>query len=109
MFLNLPPGEVTSSWSGDARQPAARPLELCDARKRPRLGPEPVQGLDAGSLHDFVAEPLSEPVLAQLQLEAEQPGDQHLEEAAILASTLEAGAQLRVGGSEPGADGVHHV
>src|SRR6266516_3176606 len=67
------PAVESSGGGADAGQPLGRVLQLARRGHRLRRRPHQRQALRALALYDGVAEATPELVLAQLQLEAEQP------------------------------------
>src|ERR687898_178819 len=92
-----------------ALEPAARRLELLDGGQRFGRCPDAVQALDARSLGHTVAEALSELVLLELDVQAEEALDQaalvvrlHERRQAAVAPPLGELRQARQGGQTPG-------
>ena len=67
-----PSGRRQTSRAG-ALEPVVRMLELVERGQGGGVRPHPVQALDAGVGHHRVAEALAKLVLAQFDVEAEQP------------------------------------
>src|SRR5262245_48082042 len=90
----LPSGARRDS---DAIEPRLGVLELVEVGERVGRPPKGGERLVARGAGDRVAELLSEPVLAQFELEPEQPRDNVREPATPVASPLEPLAQLAEG------------
>src|SRR5437763_6192904 len=67
------PAAESSGGGADAGQPLGRVLQLARRGHRLRRPPHPRQALTALALYDGIAEAPPELVLAQLQLESQQP------------------------------------
>src|SRR6185436_8211678 len=77
-----------------AAQPGLRVLELGQRGQRVRPAPNPVERRDPLGLNHCVAEALAQPVLAQLELHAQQLAEQPGQRRGLLAAALERLAQL---------------
>src|SRR4051812_20464944 len=93
----------------DALQPGARPLELVEARGAGRGAPDEAQAIGARLGDDAVAERLAELVLAQFEVQPEEPGEQVAEAGAPLPARVETPAQLGELEAERRRARVHNV
>src|SRR5438034_6382187 len=89
------PAAEPSGGGADAGQPLGRVLQLARRGHRLRRPPHQRQALTALALYDGVAEAPPELVLAQLQLEAEQPLEHAPRQAVRSAPPVHGRSQAR--------------
>src|SRR5215211_1287857 len=92
-----------------AAEPGVGVLELGERRERLLAAPDAIEGVDALGLDDRVAEALAELVLAQLEVEAEQPLEELGKRRCLPPPALERLAQVVERGQRLAARRVHDV